>query len=140
MWIFSEKRRLSRTLSGYSEVYTYSIEDLPGKTLGVKIPRNSMKAAKHALLHAHDAPARIHAVHKLDRNELIKAVKELDKAARGKAGHYYLLGPSATHLGKGLTVGARILSSKAGQEILSIRSEVLNNHQYVDIHRAAGQL
>lgn len=134
MWIFSKKKRLTRQFSDLSVVYTYSIEDIPGRTLAVKVPHESVKAAKHALLHAHRAPS-----HKrINRDELVKALEHLDRSARRKASAHFA-GPSAAHVRGGLVVGSGILGDMIGKKVLVIKQEVLTNHQYVDIVRAAGK-
>ena len=132
MWIFSKENRLARKFTGSAVVYVYSIEDIPGRTLGVKVPRTSVHAAKHALLHAHKTPK-----HKrINREELMRAVAHLDNAARRKTGAHFA-GPSAAHVGGGLTVGAGILRDIVGQKVLAIQTEVLNNHEYLDVVRAS---
>ena len=135
MWIFSKKKRLARQFTELSVVYTYSIEDIPGRTLGVKVPSASVKAAKHALLHAHKTPSH----KKINRHELVKAVEHLDKAARNKTSAHFA-GPAAAHVRGGLVVGAGILGKVVGQEVLAIKQQVLTNQEYVDLARAAGKL
>lgn len=132
MWIFSKEKRLARTFTETAVIYTYSIEDIPGRTLAVKVPHESVKAAKHALLHAHKTPS-----HKrINRDELVKAVQHLDKAHRRKTSAHFA-GPSAAHIRGGLVVGDKILGKMTGKKVLAIQTDVLTNHQYVDIVRAA---
>lgn len=145
MWLLSKKKQLTRKLAGPVVVYTYSVEDTPKKTLGVRVPREAMQAARNALAEAHKAPTHRHAVlqRRIDREELLTAIAKLDMASRanrrGPQSDYYLLGPSAVSVGTGLKMGANILYEIAGREILSVRHEVLTNHQYVDIFRAANR-
>jgi hypothetical protein len=132
MWIFSKEKRFARKFSELAVVYTYSIEDIPGRTLAVKVPRESVVAAKHALLHAHKTPS-----HKrINRDELLKAVQHLDKVSRRNTSAHFA-GPTAAHVSGGLVVGAKILGEKTGKKVLTIQTEVLTNHQYVDVVRIA---
>lgn len=146
MGLFAKTLQFNLKTLEPSVVYTYSIDDTPGKTLGVKVPRSAIKTAQQALLAAHTHHGRRpRAGGKLvaHRAELMHTALELKKASRSyrrsSTGDYYFLGPIAASVHAGLTVGARVLSVKHGQDMLAVQPQVLTNHEYVDVHRMANR-
>jgi len=136
--------RLSLRKSEPAVVFVYTLDDMPGKTLGVKIPHHAVKAAGYALRRARRVPSRTQNKGyelQAERVSIEQAIKELKKTKRTnrirRPRHHFFVGPSAQGVEAGLSVGADVLGVAAGREVLIVRSEVLTVHQLVDLHRAA---